>query len=251
MGAVGGHRIVITRAEPGELGDLLTAEGAEVIHLPLITATDPPDGGQAARAAVARLSAGDWLVVTSPEGARRALAAGPIAPGVHTAAVGEATAAVLATGLGRPVDLVPQVARGRELGRALASEITDLPAECEAVVLHGDLASQEWLEDLRAGGHQVRTAVAYCTIAAAVDSEAARVAQQADAVVFASGSAVRAWVEMIGITTPKVVCSIGPSTSAVAASLGLQITHHAAESSVAGIVDILRSAFSGDPPTMG
>lgn len=249
--AVGGQQIVITRAELGELGDLLIAEGYEVIHLPLIAATDPPDGGQLARAAVAELGPGDWLVVTSPEGARRALAAGPIVPGVRTAAVGEATAQVLAAGIGRPVDLVPAVALGRELGRELLRELALRPFESNVVVLHGDLANQDWLEDLRAAGHRVRTAVAYCTVATAVDPRDARVAQQADAVVFASGSAVRAWVQMIGITTPGVVCSIGPSTTAVARSLGVGITHEAVESSVVGIVDILRSAFSGSPPTMG
>ncbi len=106
-----GKRIVITRPATGELGSQLAALGATVVHVPLIEVGDPVDGGVQLRAALARLAAFDWLVVTSAHGARRAGPAAAGHPALRLAAVGPATAAALATAAGRDVDLVPSVSR--------------------------------------------------------------------------------------------------------------------------------------------
>ena len=80
----------------------------------MIEIADPADGGAALRSAVAALASYDWIVVTSPNGAERLLAAlrdaGLDARAFGTArvaAIGPATAAGLAAG-GVSADLVPR-----------------------------------------------------------------------------------------------------------------------------------------------
>ena len=75
-----GRRVVIARAgdQIGRLRELLVAEGAEVIEVPTIAVVDPDDGGAALRTSMRDLW--DWVVVTSPNGAERAVAAAGGAP---------------------------------------------------------------------------------------------------------------------------------------------------------------------------
>ncbi|MEM1334278.1 MAG: uroporphyrinogen-III synthase, partial [Actinomycetota bacterium] len=62
----------MTRERPGRLAQLLVAAGATVEHVPLISVVDPADHG-ALRAALAEPV--DWIIVTSPAGAERTMAA--------------------------------------------------------------------------------------------------------------------------------------------------------------------------------
>jgi uroporphyrinogen-III synthase len=248
-----GRRIVITRPEPGVLADLLTAAGAVVIHLPLIEMIDPQDSGEGLRRALANCGSGDWVVVTSPEGARRVVAAGSetlVREGpeaVNLAAVGRATAAVIESCTGRPVDLVPTV----QIGSALVKEMAQLPKGQRVLIAHGDLADPAVAEGLRAQGHQVETVVAYRTVVATPSVDQLRSARTADAVVLASGSAARSWAEHCGEIHPPVICVIGPSTAAVARECGVAVTHQADQSSVEGIMVCLNQAFDAGHPTMG
>ncbi|MDQ3737945.1 MAG: uroporphyrinogen-III synthase, partial [Actinomycetota bacterium] len=107
-----GRRIVVTREHPGELDGRLAELGADVRHLALIETAEPEDGGAALAGAIARLAEYDWVVVTSPNGARRMAEAvtGPSAPAIAVACVGEATADVLRAH-GRQPQLVPRLAR--------------------------------------------------------------------------------------------------------------------------------------------
>ena len=68
-----GLRMVVCRPleQAAELAERLEAAGAEPVSAPVIAVADPPDGGAALRSALAGLRAGDWLVVTSPNGAAR------------------------------------------------------------------------------------------------------------------------------------------------------------------------------------
>ena len=74
-----------------------------------------------------------------------------------------------------------------------------------------------------------------------------RAALAADAVAFASGSAVQGWVDAIGFRTPRCVVAIGPSTAAFADELGLRITHVAADHSVPGLVAEIVRALAPSP----
>ena len=72
-----GHTVVVTRAtdQAGALAVALAERGATVVELPVVAIDDPADGGvaldAALDAALERGSAAGWLVVTSPNGARR------------------------------------------------------------------------------------------------------------------------------------------------------------------------------------
>ena len=65
----------------------------------------------------------------------------------------------------------------------------------------------------------------------------------ADAVVFASGSAVAAWVAAFGTAACPAVVTIGPSTTAAAARSGLAVTAEAEQQSVDGLVDALVALY--------
>src|SRR5215510_9247792 len=100
-----GRRVVVTRAraQAGELVARLAALGAATVEVPAIKIVDPEDGGAALAGAVERLEDYDWLVLTSPNGARRLLAALDRAGrdaralgGVRLATIGPGTAAALA-----------------------------------------------------------------------------------------------------------------------------------------------------------
>ena len=250
--SLAGRRIVVTRPEPGVLAELLIAAGAQVIHLPLIEMIDPEDSGAALRTALGELQPEDWLVVTSPEGARRVVAAASSIgllganPPFKVAAVGRATAAVVQAATGRPVDLIPTV----QLGSALVAEMAQLPPGQRVLVAHGDLADPSLVAGLDSQGHQVTAVVVYRTVARAPSVEGTREAREADAVVLASGSAARSWAQHCAQIHPPVVCVIGPSTAAVARECGVDVTHHAEESSVEGILACLNQAFDPGHPTM-
>jgi uroporphyrinogen-III synthase len=250
------RRILITRANPGALGDLLHAAGAEMIHIPLISMNDPKDAGQALRAALGDLVAGDWLVVTSPEGARRVVeqaaeigAKPPLGSGLYglkIAAVGTATAAIVEEATGTAVDLIPDVQLGSELATKMSAE----PAGQRILVAHGDLADPRLVDALRAFGHHVTPVVAYRTVLLTPTAQQIAAASSADALVLTSGSAARAWAQSCKEITPAVVCSMGPSTTLVAREVGLVPTHQAEVSSVEGLMDCLNQAFDVDHPTM-
>jgi len=74
-----GKRIVVTRAraQASALVDRLRALGADTIELPAIAVEDAADGGAALLGAIADVDTYDWLVLTSPNGVQRALAALP------------------------------------------------------------------------------------------------------------------------------------------------------------------------------
>lgn len=246
-GPLRGRRVVTTREQPGRLDELLVELGAEVVHVPLIRVGPPADGGTALAAALGRLDRFDWVVVTSRHGADRV---GPAVRGavdrgatVHTAAVGTATAAVLAGHLGRPVDLVPRVQRADALVSAFASQ----PAGARILVAQADRAEPTLVDELVSLGHHVEAVVAYATSlrSPTADERAAMLA--ADAVAFASGSAARAWADAVGPATPPVVCVIGPTTERVARAAGLDVTAVADVHSVEGLARTVADSLGGRP----
>jgi uroporphyrinogen-III synthase len=232
--------VIVTREQPGELADLLTARGAEVLHVPLIGVGDPADGGVALRDELARIESFDWLVVTSPEGARRVGAAAGTS-GVRLAAVGASTARTLAEASGRAVDVVPSTQRADALATEIrAASAGDIGAR--ALVAQADLAAGDLGDALRAAGIAVVEVTAYATsISSGTSAAGAESVVAADAVLFASGSAVRGWVATFGRRTPPVVVAIGPSTATVATELGLDIAGIAADHSVVGLVTELEA----------
>lgn len=236
-----GCRVVVTRDEPGELGGLLELGGADVIHVPLIEIIDPDDGGQERDDALSVLDEVDWLIVTSPAGADRVGVAAADHPHVRLAAVGTATARRLGELAGRSVDLVPD----RQLAEALAVAFLDAnPVAGQRVLLAlADRAGRVLVDSLSAAGHQVSSVVAYQTVFRAPSDAELQGVSDANAVLFASGSAAESWAVSMGAEAatrlPELAIAIGPTTAAKAREFGLKISSVAADHSLAGLVEEL------------
>lgn len=232
--------VVITRETPGRLGPLLSARGIDVIHLPLIAVAEPEDGGAEFEKAAERAAEASWLIATSPHGARRM---GPVARAnghARLAAVGTATATVLESLAGRPIELVPE----RQTAADLVAEFPSATGRDELIIAaQSDRSAPTLVDGLRGRGFEVLGPVAYRTLLRRPPADECRVALAATGVAFASGSSALAWVQAIGIDTPPVVVAIGPTTAEVARSVGLQVSHVAADYSVEGLVDEVVAAI--------
>ncbi len=235
-----GRTIVTTRDVPGALDALLAQLGADVVSVPLIEIAEAPDGGAAMAAALERIDTFDWLVVTSRHGAER----------VADAVRGLARSASppwarrrppsWPSDPGRPVELVPSV----QLATALVEAFPAGP--WSVLVAQADRAADTVVAGLRRRGCDVVACTAYSTrLRVPSTAELAR-ALGADAVAFASGSAVEAWVEAIGTRTPPIVCVIGPTTESAATRSGLKVSAVAADHTVQGLARVLTELLVGD-----
>jgi uroporphyrinogen-III synthase len=234
--ALDGRRVVVTRssAQAGSLAGLLEAVGAVPVVVPLIEQVVVSD--QAAALAALHPSSFDWLVVSSPNGAEVYVAAHSAAP-ARVAAVGATTAAALAEGC-VTATLVP----GRQSAAGLLAEFPGGPGTVLLVQAAG--AEPTMADGLRALGWEVTVVAPYRTTPSRPSAAMQLAALSADAVLFASGSAAAAWVQVFGTSTPPVVIAIGPRTAAAATSVGLKVSLVAADHSLPGLVDALVSVLS-------
>jgi uroporphyrinogen III methyltransferase/synthase len=247
-----GRRVVVTRArgQASELVHRLQALGAATIEVPAIEIRDPADGGAALAAAVDRLDTYDWVVVTSPNGARRLLdavrAVGSDARafgGVRLAAIGPGTAEALAAG-NLAADLVPAEFVAESLVEAFperpAADPGD-PADGGRVLVARAAVARDVLPDgLRGRGWEVDVVEAYRTEQVAVDDERATAVAEADIVTFTSSSTVTNFLTaMAGRPIPPVVAAIGPVTAATAREHGLVVDVEARVHTIDGLVDAL------------
>lgn len=219
MPSFAGRRIVITRAraQAEPLSEAITALGGEVIALPLLEIRDAEDGGEDLRANLSALSHDDWLVVLSPNGARRVV--GELDPDVcHLAVVASGTAAVLEDA-GWRVDLLPATPSSDGLLESFA----DRSIEGTVLIAQAEGGRRNLHDGLRELGVDVRTVVAYRNLAPVVDERAVEHARGGDTVVFASPSAVKRYTETVGIVPVDAVC-IGSVTATSADAAGFTVT---------------------------
>lgn len=236
-------RVLVTRERPGELARLLEAEGAEVLHLPLIEVVDAdPDDVEVLRAALD--AAPDWIIVTSPAGVERIADHAGKHTGVRLGVVGTATARCLEEMVGRPADLVPS----RQIGTALAAAFNrSNPVPQTVVLAQADRAGSDVADGLRSAGHSVVVATAYRTLTRQPSADEIVALGDIDMVLFASGSAAQGWSDAFGAEAadrlPRSVVVIGPSTAAAAWESGLKVTDIAADHSLAGLVEAAALAW--------
>lgn len=232
-GSLAGRRVVVTRAldQADELADALRARGAVPVLVPLVEIVEVPD--EFGRLSELRSDDFDWLVVTSPNGARAYLRAHATAP-AQVAAVGTATAAVLAEG-GIAVTLVPAVQRAE----GLVTEFSPAPPGGSVLLVQAVDAEATMAEGLSAIGWRVTAVSPYRTVAARPTAGEFLAALAADAVLFASGSAASSWVEIFGTSAPPLVVAIGPRTAAATRGFGLKVDVVSTDHSVKGLVDAL------------
>jgi len=243
--------ILVTRpagtADP--LVDGLRSRGWRVHAVPTV-ATEPVDDPSGLDAALVRLGADDWLVLTSATGARVVAERLRIAERLgraglpRTAAVGPGTArAMVRAGMGQPIEAT--TANGVALADAL---LRQGPIRDRHILLcRASAAAPDLPDALRWAGADVEDLAVYRTVEGPPASRDALLDALADpevrAIVLASGSAVRGLVRLAGANTDAVerlrelpVVTIGPRTTTAARGAGLKVVAEAASPSVDGML---------------
>lgn len=236
MSSLAGRTVVITRAvgQVEESAALIASFGATPVVVPLIEVVDEPSAVDALNSI--DLSTFDWVITTSPNGADR------VAPRLQAvdgrrprvAAVGASTAKALPR-----CDLTPPT----QSAAGLLAEFP--PGPGRVLVVQAVDAAPTLVAGLQAKGWVVKALCPYRTRSITPTDEQRRIAVNGDAVLFASGSAVRAWVEAFGQRTPAVVIAIGEQTAAAAERAGLKISAVSADHSVYGMMVTLSRYLAG------
>ena len=243
-----GATVAVTRAsdQAGPLVERLLELGAIVVEIPIIAIVDAVDGGAALADAVDRLHTYDWVVLASPNAARRFLTAAAGASVLpRLAAVGPGTARVL-TDAGATVDLVPD----RSIGEGLVDAFPNGPGR--VLVPRAAVARDVVPDGLRAKGWTVDLVEAYRTVPVdASDDDLARLAT-ADIVLFTSSSTVDALVNAAGVDRlPGVVVSMGEATTETVVGHGVHVDVTADPSTLDGLLDAVTQAWTASLPPSG
>jgi uroporphyrinogen-III synthase len=207
-------RVVVTRpaGREGELLVALRADGHDVMHVPLVAIEPVGD-------APVEVDGYDWVVLTSPNGARelrRRMRGRP----ARVAAIGEATAEAFGG-----ADLVASTSTQEGMLEALP----DAPGRVLFAAAEG---ARRLLPD--ALGADV--VALYRTVAVAPSDWPA-----ADLVVLMSASAARA---LARVTREVPAVSIGPETSRAARDAGVTVAAEAARSDLDGVVAAVEGALA-------
>ncbi|MGH8988122.1 MAG: uroporphyrinogen-III C-methyltransferase, partial [Acidimicrobiales bacterium] len=229
-GPLSGATVVVTRprGDADDLSDALRVAGARVLRLPVVEVAGPEDEGVALAAAVRNLVRYQWVAFTSANAVRRLLALVPdvrALSGLQLAAVGPGTAAALKVHRLLP-DLVADRASAAGLGDAFPVSSTPgaavlFPKSAGASpALPAALRAKGWEVDEVAAYRIVRAPAPHAVIVAELET--------ASAVVFASPSAVAAYVALrtdggASLPVPPVVACVGPVTAEAARAAGLEV----------------------------
>jgi uroporphyrinogen III methyltransferase / synthase len=240
-----GWSVVVTRpvAKAPALSSALRRAGASVVSLPSMAIAGPRDGGQALEDAVAEIGVYDWVAFTSANAAvgfLRALGDARSLAGVRIAAVGAATAATLEEGR-----LPPDLVAAKSSAAGLADSIGPRAGGGRVLFCRAAEALPTLAESLRALGWEVDQVETYATVSPGPEDGVTRTAiaraSDADAVVFASPSAVRGLVALFASTEeplrlPPVAVCIGETTASAAREAGFAEVVISTQASDEGLV---------------
>ncbi len=243
-----GRTVVITRAshQASGLAAALLQRGANPVLAPAIAVVPPLDGGQPLDDALLRLEQFSWVAFTSSNavaatfaradrrGVRRRFAR------IRIAAVGPSTAERVEAEINRPVNLVPE--RNDAAGLAAAFPAPGPGDSC--FVPQSSQARPELVDGLRARGWTVDAVRAYRTITPTLSDHHIADVATADAVIFASPSAVHGHLSQLGggSVHARVVC-IGRTTAAACADAGVPVAAVAAQPSDEGLAEAVAAAL--------
>ena len=254
-----GRRIVVTRSreQATELIDMLEERGAEAIPAHAIRIAAPEDPAPLEEAC-RNAGSFDWIVFASANAVdyfmRGLLANGDVRDlhGVRLCTVGPSTASRLQR-YGIRVDLTPAEFRADALVQALKG--SGSLKNQRILVPRANIARDRLAEELREAGATVVDVIAYRTLPGGADRDGEYdvyrmlLDHQIDAVTFASASAVRNFVTMIGqeqaadLLHSTVVASIGPVTAEAAQQLGVETTVMPERYTIPDLVDALVEHF--------
>ena len=264
-----GLTVVVTRPvdEVAALVALVEQAGGRAIAMPLIEIVDVASAADIA-AAIAPLTATDWVVVASPRAAERVVDLLATSP-AQVAAVGATTAARLSERSGErssgPLgDERRVLVADRQSAEGLVACFPDAPshgaagvtagfaggvaagggAACRAVVVQAQGGAPTLVDGLTAKGWNVTRIDTHLARPVRPTAREQLAAIGADALVLTSGSQAAAWTAVFGHTTPPIVVAIGPQTARDAEREGLTISVVATDHSLHGLVTAL-AAFVG------
>lgn len=251
--ALAGRRIAVTRAreQASELSSKLVALGAEVIELPLIRVTREISKQNLADVML-ELGGYDWIVFTSPNGVRfffeeffrlfediRSLGL------LRIACVGEATARGIAD-LHLKVECQPKQATAEALAQAMID--TGSLDNAKVLVITGNLNRDTLVKALEAAHAIVDRLQVYKTEKADLQDDPAAAdfrARGADAILFASSSAVQSFADQAAAlalgpgSRRPLVGSIGAQTSATMREAGIPVDFAAKTPGLDALVEAL------------
>ena len=257
--SLSGRRIAVTRAreQSPELAAKLAALGAEVVELPLITISKEIDLHVLADA-LTELGGYDWIVFTSANGVRyfleefyrvfddvRSLGL------LRFAAIGDTTAAAIREHHLK-IECQPKVATAADLAAALIA--TGSLDSAKLLVITGNQNRDDLVINLEAAGAIVDRLQVYKTEQTdlAADPAAADFrAHGADAILFASSSAVQSFVDQAAAlkltkdAKRPLAGSIGPQTSETMKKVGMPIAFEAKTPSLDRLVEALVKKLGG------
>jgi hydroxymethylbilane synthase len=241
--------VIDTRPDGDEPGrDSIAGDGFRVLHVPGISIESVESSDELDRAR-SRIAEYDWVVLTSKRGVGALLDDAKVPTSkVRWAAVGATTARALRE-KGIDVDCVPASARGDAIPNAMA-RLGSLRGS-RVLLARADAADAALPRKLTEMGAHVDDVIAYRT---RTGPEASRrvlhnalADRDVEAIVFASGSAVRGIVELAGENAARAralpAVTIGPKTSGVAREQGFEVAAEARTQNEAGLRAALRHAF--------
>jgi len=258
-----GRRIVVTRSheQAKDFIDMLEERGAEAISAQAIRIA-APDDPRPLEEACRNAGSFDWIIFASANAVdyfmHGLLANGDVRDlhGVRLCTVGPSTASRLQR-YGIRVDLTPTEFRADALLDALKAS-GSLKGQ-RILIPRANIARDRLAEELREAGAEVVDVIAYRTLPGGTERSGEYdvyrmlLDRQIDAVTFASASAVRNFVTMIGeeqatdLLKSTVVASIGPVTAEAAQQLGIQTTVMPERYTIPDLVDALVEHFAREP----
>ncbi len=251
--SLSGRRIALTRAreQTAELGGKLLALGAELVELPLIKISKEISKDTLADI-MTELGSYDWIVFTSANGVRfffeeffrlfddvRALGL------MRFAVVGEGTARAI-TELHLRTECQPEIATSEALGEAMVA--TGSLDSAKILVVTGNLNRDHLIKKLEEARAIVDRFQVYKTEKTDLTAEPAAAdfrARGADAILFASSSAVQSFVDQAASLklSPEarrpLAGSIGPQTSETMKKTGMPVDFVAKQPSLDSLVEAL------------
>jgi uroporphyrinogen-III synthase len=225
----------------------LERRGIASVSLPCIT-TEVIDSPNLRQALGASAREADWIVFTSRRGveayvrltANEAPSCREHGAPPRVAAVGAGTAEAAQRALGR-IDLIGDTGTGESLARALVDALAKRDGDdaCPFVLLVlAENAPDTLARALDAAGIRCRRFDVYRTVSAQPQSAKRTLASLGiDAVLLASPSAARGFVNQIEIDARVPLVTIGPTTSAAVRKLGLDVAGEAREPSLDALID--------------
>jgi hydroxymethylbilane synthase len=251
-----GRRVLVTRAREQAAGLCaeLSARGAVPVFLPMIRIEPAGDPALLERALRALIRF-RWVLFTSANAvevfARRAAELRVAFSGPRVAAVGPATAEALSLH-GLPVDCTPAEHTAAALAEAVCVLDADGIRGARVLLPRAEGGREEAAALLRARGALVDDITVYRTAPSEIsDGDVTRLAPGIDAILFTSGSTVRAWCDHARSLVPladaargAVIACIGPSTRETAVELGLPVAVTPAEHTTRGLVTALERHFA-------